>query len=623
MLERRNMFKRKFRTRRQYVGRRRNRNLSRAGKKDIDETDLGQHETEEARLKTKRTSASARKLEAFGFTTESLMQQANGNTETLSDSDCYFFVQMKSLDNLIGQLLCPNCEQTGIKFEVNQNQSQGFAIQCSLKCSICEGYQYEQFLCSRVGGTDSRRVPFEINILGTLAFRGIGCGYSAMKEWCNTMNMPYNISQNMYAKNHQKISEACGETFKEITKTSRIAIIDAYKEIGVEPDEEGVLDIGVSYDGSWHRRGHSSHNGMASVIELFTGLPIDYEVLSNFCLKCQTASDKPPKDLEEWKKKHSPNCPKNFDGSSNAMEVECALRIWKRSVENHKLRYTAMLCDGDSKAYDAVCQAKVYDTVEIQKEDCVNHVSKRMGTALRKLSAESKSQGSSISGRGKLTQVKLTKIQNYYGRAIKDHADDLELLKRRIFAILFHLSSSDDNPKHHHCPPGQDSWCFWQRAVAKSVEPGPHKDHETVPAEIGKRLVPIFMRLSKDDLLKRCSRKGTQNPNECLHNLIWRLCPKTQFAGRKTVETAALLSLCQFSMGASFKELLCQVLGIIPGKYFKEGVRQKNLKRISRADTASTDAVKKRRKHLKFKKTTQEQKTKNTEGETYAAGSFE
>ena len=233
-----------------------------------------------------------------------------------------------------------------------------------------------------------------------------------------------------------------------------------------------------------------------------------------------------PKDLEEWKKKHSSNCPKNFDGSSNAIEVECALRIWKRSVENHKPRYTAMLCDGDSKAYDAVCEAKVYGAVEIQKEDCVNHVSKRMGTALRKLSTESKSQGSSISGRGKLTQIKMTKIQNYYGRAIKDHADDLELLKRCIFAILFHLSSSDDNPKHHHCPPGQGSWCFWQRAFAMSVEPGSHKDHETVPAEIGKRLVPIFMRMSKDDLLKRCSRKGTQNPNECLHNLIWRLCPK-------------------------------------------------------------------------------------------------
>ena len=76
-------------------------------------------------------------------------------------------------------------------------------------------------------------------------------------------------------------------------------------------------------------------------------------------------------------------------------------------------------------------------------------------------------------------------------------------------------------------------------------------------------------------------------------------------------------------MGASFKELLCQVLGMTPGKYFKEAAKQKSLKRIAKADTANRDAIKKRRKQLKFKKTAQEQKTKTTEGETYAAGSFD
>ena len=41
--------------------------------------------------------------------------------------------------------------------------------------------------------------------------------------------------------------------------------------------------------------------------------------------------------------------------------------------------------------------------LKYKRMNCVNHVSKRMGTALRNLSAESKFQGSSISGRGKLT----------------------------------------------------------------------------------------------------------------------------------------------------------------------------------------------------------------------------
>ena len=147
-------------------------------------------------------------------------------------------------------------------------------------------------------------------------------------------------------------------------------------------------------------------------------------------------------------------------------QVECALRIWKRSVEDHKIRYTSMLCDGDSKSFAAICEAKVYGEVEVTKEDCVNHIYKRMGTALRRLSVEAKAQGSSISGKGKLTNAKIMKIQNYYGRAIKEYSNDVDLLKKRIFAIFFHLSSTDQNPKHQHCSTGSNSWCFgkghWQ-----------------------------------------------------------------------------------------------------------------------------------------------------------------
>ena len=57
----------------------------------------------------------------------------------------------------------------------------------------------------------------------------------------------------------------------------------------------------------------------------------------------------------------------------------------------------------------------VYRTdVTVDKEDCINHVSKRMGTALRNLVSESKAQKDSISGKGKLTKDKIDKIQNYY-----------------------------------------------------------------------------------------------------------------------------------------------------------------------------------------------------------------
>ena len=60
---------------------------------------------------------------------------------------------------------------------------------------------------------------------------------------------------------------------------------------------------------------------------LMTGLPIDYEVLSNFCIRCQVRNDNLPTQAEydEWREKHSPNCPKSFNIIANAVKVECAL----------------------------------------------------------------------------------------------------------------------------------------------------------------------------------------------------------------------------------------------------------------------------------------------------------
>ncbi len=129
------------------------------------------------------------------------------------------------------------------------------------------------------------------------------------------------------------------------------------------------------------------------------------------------------------------------------MEQECASRIWNRSVAKYKLRYTTMLSDGDSKSHDFISQQKVYwQHVEIKKEECVNHLSKIMGTGLMNVIEQCKAQKDPISGKGKLTKAKVLKIQNYYARAIKDNAGDIATTKKRVFAILFHMTSNDSNP---------------------------------------------------------------------------------------------------------------------------------------------------------------------------------
>ena len=94
-------------------------------------------------------------------------------------------------------------------------------------------------------------------------------------------------------------------------------------------------------------------------------------------------------------------------------------------------------------------------------------------------------------GKRKLTAVKITNIQNYYGRAIKDHYNDIELVKERIYAILFHMSSTNVFPKHRHCHPSEKSCYFCLRAIVKDSTPGSIQNI---------KLVPIFKRPAEKNL---------------------------------------------------------------------------------------------------------------------------
>ena len=73
----------------------------------------------------------------------------------------------------------------------------------------------------------------------------------------------------------------------------------------------------------------------------------------------------------------------------------------------------------------------------MEKKECVGHVQKRVGTALRKLKKENKG----IGGKGKLTDATIDKLQNYYGIATRSNSADLEAMKSAIYASLFHCAS--------------------------------------------------------------------------------------------------------------------------------------------------------------------------------------
>lgn len=94
-----------------------------------------------------------------------------------------------------------------------------------------------------------------------------------------------------------------------------------------------------------------------------------------------------------------------------------------------------MLSDGDSKAYDAVTKLRPYGDKVIKKEECINHVAKRLTHELENLKKNKQKEGTTLGGKGKLTANVIKQLHSYYHRAIKENAGDTQKMKTAIMAV--------------------------------------------------------------------------------------------------------------------------------------------------------------------------------------------
>ena len=215
--------------------------------------------------------------------------------------------------------------------------------------------------------------------------------------------------------------------------------------------------------------------------------------------------DKDSEEYQRWRVEHN-NCKANYKGSAPAMEAEGADRIFRRSVATHKIRYTDLYSDDDS--CNQVKDIYAADGIQVVKKECIGHVQKRVGTARRKL----KKENPGLSGKKKLTDAMIDRLQNYYGTAIRSNIGDLDGMKKAIHASFFHCASSERRDLHTHCPTGPSSWCGFQRDK-NSFKHGPG-----LPDNVIAKVKPVFQRLSEDSLLEKCLHGKTQNQNEAEWN---------------------------------------------------------------------------------------------------------
>lgn len=545
------------------------------------------------------------------------------------NAPAYCLMDLTKLTKFLEELPCKYCLDTNS--EIVLSKKLGFAQEIAIHCHSCgqiNSFETSQKLSNEMTTT---RPSYDVNRRIIKTFCSLGKGHMGLQTLSMGMNMPC-INHSAYDKQIKIIQKAAKQHTEESLKRARVEVEKVYSVLKAYPDFDmpKPIDIAVSYDGSWQKRGFTSKYGVGSVIELITGLVIDYEVVSKYCRVCEkkkTEVDEQSDEYENWYIDHQPSCQANFEGSSPAMEVEAAERLWRRS-EKAGFRYTSVISDGDSKTFDHLVSLKIYgDKVPIEKQECVNHVAKRLGTGLRNLVKDCAKKKITLGGKahGSLKGTTIDKLTKYYRNAVIANLEDTAAMKRAIFATLDHCQSTDENPLHEKCPVGKDSWCFYQRDIANGVLPRKHEACVKTPlnAMVVEHLMPLYTRLTAENLLKRCSLGKTQNANEALHGVIWSKCPKTIFTSKMRVEAGVAEGISVYNEGylLTMTKLL-KTSGISPGRTTVLHAQKKDATRLRLRQTRKTEKYQKYRKMKKFAQLREEEEKKSREGTTYGAGEF-
>ncbi|XP_065680580.1 uncharacterized protein LOC136094527 [Hydra vulgaris] len=530
------------------------------------------------------------------------------------DSNFFIIIHFGVLQSCL-QLLS-RCLECGDKVTISLDQIKklGLLHNIKLECISCD-WSYNFYSSPAIKNKHIQ----EVNVRAVMSFREIGCGHEALKTFAGCMNMPPPMTFNSY-KNinnllHNVYDSASSKCMKKAADEIRTSA-----NTGASIHQLPV-DCDISLDGTWQKRGYSSLNGVVSAISKDNKKVLDVHVMSKFCKSCAVWKKKKNSlEYEHWKANH--RCDINHSKSSGAMESAGAIEIFHSSVEKYGLRYAHYIGDGDTASFNDVVQSKPYgDELIPIKWECIGHIQKRLGARLRNKRKELKgkllSDGKKINGRGRLTDLAINTLQNFYGMAIRQNKE-LPLMRRAVGAVLYHCSDINSESRHLFCPRTTKSWCKWQKDKLEGTNT--YKAHLNLPLAIKKEIEGIFKDLGSEDLLKKCLHGFTQNPNEALNQLIWNKCPKSRFVSRTVLEIGVYSAIINYNEGVIGLNRVFKLLNLTPGKYFFFYATKKDSTRIKQVNSKMSEKKKKQRKSMSAFKKGFFDKEKETEVETYSSG---
>ena len=157
-----------------------------------------------------------------------------------------------------------------------------------------------------------RAGAMDVNRRMVMAFRLMGRGQQPLEQFCGTMNMPGSIAEPSYNGHVAALRDSA----KDETEKSMSKAVDDIRHLYTE-NPDGTVDIGVSGDGTWRKRGFTSFHRVGTAVSVPSGKVVDVSIKSSYCRACSIWENKKgtdPDKYKKWEKKHPPNCHKNYSG---------------------------------------------------------------------------------------------------------------------------------------------------------------------------------------------------------------------------------------------------------------------------------------------------------------------
>ena len=402
-------------------------------------------------------------------------------------------------------------------------------------------------------------------VLGTLA---TGLGPSDIPSLFSFVGLPKLTSfcKRQYTRLESLIGKHLRETANESMRSAleeEIMQTQIEKNLKQERSSDNPIGLTTSQDMGWTKRSSGNRfdslSGHAFLIGCRLKKILLAQVLSKRCSACSAAEARGEGEAEAHE------CPRNYEGSSKAMEADAALALITKLDEDTKssVYVEALVTDDDASTRAILTHPTVRGKGKLPAHipqprflADPSHRTKVVAKAIFVLAHLPKSQS-------KCSNVDALRIKKYYGYMIKQARNlTIDELRQRCKAVIEHLFND-----HTYC---DLSWCKPKQVelevnkiignlpsanpppLAQAVSPredchppsptspGPTDNRQstrkppsyyhskTDDKELYEQLIAAYDRFTTPERLSECLHPYDTQVNEALHHVVAKYAPKTR-----------------------------------------------------------------------------------------------